>query len=71
MRVTKRRKTESLLVLWVGKWAGAGFTVVRETSDHAIESRSAAFTPIPLRVVLTVLHAHAHTQPHTGWMLYL
>lgn len=53
--------TETLLVLWVGEGTGAGFTVVMETADHTVESRSAAFTAITLRVVLTVLPTRRHT----------
>lgn len=46
------------LVLWVGEGTGARFTVVMGTSDHTVEPWSAAFTPITLGVVLTLLHTH-------------
>lgn len=53
--------TESLLVLGVGEGTGAGFTVIVETSDHAVKPWSAAFTAITLCVVLTVLCPQTHT----------
>lgn len=58
----KKMNRGSLLVLWVGEGTGAGFAVVMETSDHTVESRSAAFTPITLCVVLTVLRTRKHTR---------
>lgn len=51
-------KRKTLLVLWVGEGTSAGFTVVMETSDHAVEPWSTAFTVIALCVVRTILHKH-------------
>ena len=57
------------LVLRVGEGAGTGFAVVMTTTDDAIVTSRAAFTSVPLSVVLAVLIGQCTHQSQPGYSL--
>ena len=57
------------LVLRVGEGAGTGFAVVMTTTDDAIVTSRAAFTSVPLGVVLAILIGQYTHQSQPGYSL--
>lgn len=56
------KRAQIILVFWVGEGTGAGLAVIRGAANHTVKPGSAAFAPIALRVVLTVLHPQTHSE---------